>query len=48
MPMSKTKKQFNRIKRRIKLGMAKPGDRDKFIRLSEKLGYKNYLSEIEK
>ena len=45
--MNNTKKRFNKVKRRIELGVQKPGDTDKFLRLSRKLGYKNYLPEIE-
>lgn len=45
--MNSLKKRFNKCKRRIELGVQKPGDIDLFIKLSKKLGYKNYLKEIE-
>lgn len=42
------KAKFNRIKRRIELGVEKPGDKDMFVKLSKQLGYKNYLNNIER
>lgn len=44
--MRNLRKRFNRIKRRIELGVEKPNDREQFVELGNRLGYNNYLSKI--
>ena len=46
MPHQQLKRKFNKVKRRIELGVDKPGDRDKFVKWSIVLGYKNHLNRI--
>lgn len=48
MAQKQLKVKFNKVKRRIELGVNQPGDIDKFKDLSKQLGYANYLGKVIK
>jgi len=44
----KLKYKFNKVKRRIELGVDKPGDQELLLEMGTKLGYKPQYLQIKK